>query len=40
MGLYLLKDKKKKIKIFIVHEFGNTYKTMAAAKAAINFLAK
>jgi hypothetical protein len=35
-----IKDKKKKIKIFIVHEFGNTYKTMAAAKAAINFLAK
>ena len=35
-----IKDKKKKVKIFIVHEFGNTYKTMAAAKAAINFLAK
>jgi len=35
-----IKGKKKKLPIFIVHEFGNTYKTLAAAKAAINFLAK
>lgn len=35
-----IKDKKKKLPIFIVHEFGNTYKTLAAAKAAINFLAR
>jgi hypothetical protein len=32
--------KKKKQPIFIVHEFGDTYKTLAAAKAAINFLAR
>jgi hypothetical protein len=35
-----IKGKKKKLPIFIVHEFGNTYKTLAAAKAAINFLAR
>ena len=35
-----IKDKKKKLPIYIVHEFGNTYKTLAAAKAAINFLAR
>jgi len=35
-----IKNKKKKLPVFIVHEFGNTYKTLAAAKAAINFLAK
>ena len=35
-----LKDKKKKLPVFIVHELGNTYKTLAQAKAAINFLGR
>lgn len=35
-----IKGRKKKEPIFIVHEFGDTYKTLAAAKAAINFLGR
>jgi len=38
--LLSIKGKKKKQPIFIVHEFGDTYKTLAAAKAAINHLAR
>lgn len=38
--LITIKDKKKKLPVFIVHELGNTYKTLAQAKAAINFLGR
>ena len=38
--LLTIKGKKKKQPIFIVHEFGDTYKTLAAAKAAINHLGR
>jgi hypothetical protein len=38
--LLTIQGQKKKKPIFIVHEFGDTYKTLAAAKAAINFLAR
>jgi hypothetical protein len=38
--LLTIKGQKKKKPIFIVHEFGDTYKTLAAAKAAINHLGR
>jgi hypothetical protein len=38
--LLTIQGQKKKKPIFIVHEFGDTYKTLAEAKAAINFLAR
>lgn len=38
--LITIKDKKKKLPVFIVHELGNTYKTLSEAKAAINFLGR
>jgi hypothetical protein len=38
--LLTIQGQKKKKPIFIVHEFGDTYKTLAAAKAAINHLGR
>jgi hypothetical protein len=38
--LLTIQGQKKKKPVFIVHEFGDTYKTLAAAKAAINHLGR
>jgi hypothetical protein len=38
--LLTILGKKKKEPIYIVHEFGDTYKTLAAAKAAIKDLGR
>ena len=38
--LLTIQGQKKKKPVFIVHEFGDTYKTLAAAKAAINYLGR
>jgi hypothetical protein len=35
-----IKDQKKKLNIFIVHELNHTFESLEEAKASINFLAR